>query len=78
MAQVQQFAAVGWAFRGNHAPPAAGCLRRLAPRGGLIAAWFRLNTLMYNLLAALNWLTLPGDLRTRRPRFLLFNTVGRL
>jgi len=48
---------------------------------GANAAWFRLNTLTYNLLAALKRLTLPGDLRTARPkrlRFLLFNTVGKV
>jgi hypothetical protein len=46
---------------------------------GANAAWFRLNVLTYNLLSALKRLTLPGDLRTARPkrlRFLLFNTVG--
>ena len=45
------------------------------------AAWFRLNVLTYNLLTALKRLTLPGDLRTARPkrlRFLLFNTVGKV
>jgi hypothetical protein len=48
---------------------------------GANAAWFRLNALMYNLLTALKRLTLPGDLRTARPkrlRFLLFNTVGKV
>jgi hypothetical protein len=48
---------------------------------GANAAWFRLNTLMYNLRTALKRLTLPGDLRTARPkrlRFLLFNTVGKV
>ncbi|MFI4978552.1 MAG: IS1380 family transposase [Solirubrobacterales bacterium] len=48
---------------------------------GANAAWFRLNTLTYNLLSALKRLTLPGDLRTARPkrlRFLLFNTVGKV
>jgi Transposase DDE domain group 1 len=48
---------------------------------GANAAWFRLNTLTYNLLTALKRLTLPGDLRTARPkrlRFLLFNTVGKV
>jgi hypothetical protein len=47
---------------------------------GANAAWYRLNTLMYALLTALKRLTLPGDLRTARPkrlRFLLFNTVGK-
>ena len=58
---------------------AAGAL----PSGkfGANAAWFRLNALTYNLLAALKRLTLPGDLRTARPkrlRFLLFNTVGKV
>jgi hypothetical protein len=48
---------------------------------GVNAAWFRLNVLTYNLLTALKRLTLPGDLRTARPkrlRFLLFNTVGKV
>ncbi len=48
---------------------------------GANAAWFRLNVLTYNLLTALKRLTLPGDLRTTRPkglRFLLFNTVGKV
>jgi hypothetical protein len=48
---------------------------------GANAAWFRLNPLTYNLLSALKRLTLPGDLRTARPkrlRFLLFNTVGKV
>ncbi len=58
---------------------AAGAL----PSGkfGANAAWFRLNALTYNLLAALKRLTLPGDFRTARPkrlRFLLFNTVGKV
>ena len=48
---------------------------------GANTAWFRLNTFTYNLLSALKRLTLPGDLRTARPkrlRFLLFNTVGKV
>ena len=48
---------------------------------GANAAWFRLNVLTYNWLPALKRLTLPGDLRTARPkrlRFLLFNTVGKV
>jgi Transposase DDE domain group 1 len=48
---------------------------------GATAAWFRLNALTYNLLSALKRLTLPGDLRTARPkrlRFLLCNTVGKV
>jgi hypothetical protein len=48
---------------------------------GANAAWFRLNTLTYNLLSALKRLTLPGDLWTARPkrlRFLLFHTVGKV
>ena len=58
---------------------AAGAL----PSGmfGANAAWFRLNVLTYNLLSALKRLSLPGDLRTARPkrlRFLLFNTVGKV
>jgi hypothetical protein len=47
---------------------------------GANAAWFRLNVLTDNLVTALKRLTLPGDLRTARPkrlRFLLFNTVGK-
>ena len=48
---------------------------------GANAAWFRLNVLTYNLLTALKRLTLPGDLRTARPkrmRFFLFHTVGKV
>jgi len=48
---------------------------------GANAAWFRLNGVTYNLLTALKRLTLPGDLRTARPkrlRFLLFNTGGKV
>ena len=48
---------------------------------GANAAWFRLNVLTYNLLSVLKRLTLPGDLRSARPkrlRFLLFNTVGKV
>jgi hypothetical protein len=48
---------------------------------GANAAWFRLNVLTSTLLTALKRLTLPGDLRTARPkrlRFLLFNTVGKV
>ena len=48
---------------------------------GANVAWFRLNVLADNLLTALKRLTLPGDLRTARPkrlRFLLFNTVGKV
>jgi Transposase DDE domain group 1 len=48
---------------------------------GANPAWFRLNVLTYNLLTALKRLTLPGDLRTARPkrlRFRLFNTVGKV
>lgn len=40
-----------------------------------------MNVLTYNLLTALKRLTLPGDLRTTRPkrlRFWLFNTVGKV
>jgi len=48
---------------------------------GANAAWVRLNVLPYHLLTTLKRLTLPGDLRTARPkrlRFLLFNTVGKV
>lgn len=48
---------------------------------GANAAWFRVNALTYNSLSAFKRLTLPGDLRTARPkrlRFLLFNTVGKV
>jgi len=60
-------------------PVAAGTL----PSGkfGANGAWFRLNVLTYNLLTALTRLTLPGELRTARPkrlRFLLSNTVGKI
>ena len=46
---------------------------------GATAAWFRLTVLTYNLLPALQRLTLPEELRPARPkrlRFLLFTTVG--
>jgi Transposase DDE domain group 1 len=48
---------------------------------GANAAWFRLNTLTYNLLSALKRLTLPREFRTARPkrlRFLLFNVIGKV
>lgn len=48
---------------------------------GANAAWFRLNSLTYNLLSALKRVALPGDLLDARPkrlRFLVFNTVGKV
>jgi hypothetical protein len=48
---------------------------------GAKAAWFRANTILYNLLSALKGLTLPEEYKTARPkrlRFILFNTVGRV
>ena len=48
---------------------------------GAKAAWFRANTILYNLLSALKRLTLPEEYRTARPkrlRFIIFNTVGRV
>lgn len=48
---------------------------------GAKAAWFRANTILYNLISAPKRLTLPEEYRTARPkrlRFLLFNTVGRV
>lgn len=50
-------------------------------RFGAKAAWFRANTMLYNVLSALRHLTFPPELQTARPkrlRFLLFNTVGRV
>jgi hypothetical protein len=76
-------------FRDGHVPAGCGNVRVLEqavaalPSGkfGTNAAWFRLNVLTYNLLTAFKRLSLPGDLRTARPkrlRFLLFNTVGKV
>lgn len=48
---------------------------------GAKAAWFRANTLLYNLISALKRLTLPEEYQKARPkrlRFLLFNTVGKV
>lgn len=48
---------------------------------GAKAAWFRANTILYNLLSALKRLTLPEEYHNARPkrlRFILFNTVGRV
>jgi hypothetical protein len=45
------------------------------------AAWFRLNVLLYNLLAAFKRVALPAELHTARPkrlRFVLLNGVGRV
>ena len=55
-------------------PSPAGSSGRTPPGSGS-------TSLTYNLLTALKRLTLPGDLRTARPkrlRFLLFNTVGKV
>jgi hypothetical protein len=48
---------------------------------GANAAWFRLNSMLYNLLSLLKRETLPGEFHTAKPkrlRFVLLNTVGRL
>ena len=48
---------------------------------GANAAWFRLNVLLYNLLAAFKRVALPAELRRARPkrlRFLLINTIGKV
>lgn len=50
-------------------------------RFGAKAAWFRANTILYNLLSALKRLTLPEEFHNARPkrlRFVLFNNVGRV
>ena len=50
-------------------------------RFGEGAAWFRLNTLLYDLLSVLRQLALPEELRTARPkrlRFRVFNVLGQL
>ena len=50
-------------------------------RFGAKAAWFRANTILYNLLSALRRLALPEEFAKARPkrlRFMLFNTVGRV
>lgn len=52
-----------------------------AKKFGAKAAWFRANTILYNLLSALKRLTLPEEYHNARPkrlRFILFNTVGRV
>ena len=48
---------------------------------GANAAWFRLNTLLYNLLSAFKRIALPPELHKARPkrlRFVLLNTVGKV
>jgi len=48
---------------------------------GAKAAWFRANTILYNVLSALRRLTLPEEFANARPkrlRFVLFNVVGRV
>jgi hypothetical protein len=45
------------------------------------AAWFRLNVLLHNLLAAFKRIALPEELHTARPkrlRFVLLNGIGRV
>jgi hypothetical protein len=45
------------------------------------AAWFRLNVLLYNLLAAFKRVALPPELHRARPkrlRFVLLNTIGKV
>lgn len=45
------------------------------------AAWFRLNVLLYNLLAAFKRIALPPELHKARPkrlRFVLLNTLGKV
>jgi hypothetical protein len=48
---------------------------------GANAAWWRLNTLTFNLLSALKRLALPGefsDARPKRLRFMVLNVVGKV
>jgi Transposase DDE domain group 1 len=50
-------------------------------RFGANAAWFRLNVLLYNLLAAFKRVALPPELHSARPkrlRFVLLNTLGKV
>lgn len=50
-------------------------------RFGAKAAWFRANTILYNLLSAMRKLALPKEFAKAKPkrlRFKLFNTVGRV
>lgn len=50
-------------------------------RFGAKAAWFRANTILYNLLSALRKLALPKEFAKAKPkrlRFKPFNTVGRV
>ena len=50
-------------------------------RFGAKAAWFRANTILYNLLSAMRRLALPEEFAKAKPkrlRFKLFNTVGRV
>lgn len=47
---------------------------------GANAAWFRANTILYNIISAMRRLALPEEYRHARPkrlRFVLFNAVGR-
>ncbi len=47
---------------------------------GANAAWFRANTILYNVISALRHLALPKEYEHARPkrlRFILFNAVGR-
>lgn len=48
---------------------------------GANAAWYRMNSILYNLLSAMKKAALPKEYRDARPkrlRFLLFNVVGRV
>jgi hypothetical protein len=48
---------------------------------GANAAWFRLNVLLYNLLAAFKRIALPEELHSARPkrlRFVLLNGIGKV
>ncbi|HET6522526.1 MAG TPA: IS1380 family transposase [Geminicoccaceae bacterium] len=50
-------------------------------RFGANAAWFRLNVLLYNLLAVFKRIALPEDLHQARPkrlRFVLLNALGKV
>ncbi len=47
---------------------------------GANAAWFRSNTILYNVISAMRHLALPEEYKHARPkrlRFILFNAVGR-
>jgi hypothetical protein len=52
-----------------------------ADQFGANAAWFRMNVIYYHRLSFLQRAVLPGEFltaRPKRPRFILFNVVGKV